>query len=162
MVERRLRETTPESPKSLLSRYRASLRESTNHERGFDLFRKHCSACHRAGTTGNELGPNLATVKARGAEAILQNVLDPNAEVNPQFINYTILTHDGRTITGMIAEENANSVTLIRAEGLTDTVLREDIARMQSTRKSMMPEGLHQSIDPESMSDLIGFLLQMD
>ena len=45
-------------------------------------------------------------------EAILVNVLDPNREVNPQFVNYVLITHDGRSFTGMITGETANSVTL--------------------------------------------------
>ena len=62
----------------------------------------------------------------RGAEAVLVNVLDPNREVNPQFLDYIVVTTDGRTLSGMLAAETANSVTLKRAEAATDTVLRAE------------------------------------
>jgi putative heme-binding domain-containing protein len=101
-------------------------------------------------------------MKARGADAILANILDPNLEVNPQYINYLLLKSDGSSSTGMIASENATTVTLKRAEGQSETILRDDIEQMQSSRKSIMPEGLHQSIPPEAMADLISYLMSRE
>ena len=98
-------------------------------------------------------------MKARGPDAILVNILDPNLEVNPQYINYLLLKADGSTSTGMISSENANSITLKRAEGQSEVVFREDIEQMNSSRKSIMPEGLHQSISAQSMADLIAYLM---
>ena len=66
----------------------------------------------------------MADPRARGDPV---NVLDPNREVNPQFVDYVVDTTDGRTLTGMLAAETANSITLKRAENATDTVLAADI-----------------------------------
>ena len=81
-------------------------------ERGKQVFAKTCAACHKVQGVGHDIGPNLAAMKARGPEAILLNVLDPNREVNPQYLSYAVLTTDGRQLTGMIAAETATSVTL--------------------------------------------------
>ena len=54
------------------------------------------------------IGPNLAAMRSRGAEAILTNVLDPNREVNPQYLNYIVQTRSGRSLSGMIASESAS------------------------------------------------------
>ena len=98
-------------------------------------------------------------MKARGPDAILVNILDPHLEVNPQYINFLLLKADGSTSTGMISSENANSITLKRAEGQSEVVFREDIEQMNSSGKSIMPEGLHQSISAQSMADLITYLM---
>ena len=100
-------------------------------ERGKQVFTKTCAACHKVQTTGNDIGPNLAAMKARGPEAILLNVLDPNREVNPQYLNYAVMTTDGRQLTGLIAAETATSITLKRADNATDTVLRIDIEQLK-------------------------------
>ncbi len=100
-------------------------------------------------------------MKNRGAEAILVNLLDPSREVNPQYVNYVVETDDGRTLTGMIAAETATSVTLKRGEGATDTVLRLNIAQMQSTGMSIMPEGLEKQLDKQAMADLIAYLMSV-
>jgi putative heme-binding domain-containing protein len=128
-------------------------------KRGKEHFKKVCAACHRIEGVGHEIGANLATFKNRGAEAILANVLDPNREVNPQYVNYTLLTDDGRTITGMIDAETANSVTLKRAEGATDTVLRANIDELIASGLSIMPEGLEQQLDKQALADLIAYLM---
>lgn len=132
-----------------------------DRERGQAVFAKVCAACHRLGNVGHELGPNLATIKNRGADAILVNMLDPSREANPQFVNYLLITDDGRTFSGMLAAETANSVTLRRAEGASDTVPRAQIDELRSTGLSLMPEGLEQQLTKQQMADLIAYLLSL-
>lgn len=138
--------------------YRDSLTLDGDRERGRQVFAKACAACHKAEGVGFEIGPNLASFQFRGADAILQNIIEPNREVNPQYVSYTVLTHDDRIITGMITNESASSVTLMRGENQSDTIERSDIAEMKSSRLSLMPEGLEQQIDVQSMADLLKYL----
>jgi putative membrane-bound dehydrogenase-like protein len=142
----------------IVEAYRDVLAMHGNAEAGKQVFAKICAACHRVGGMGQEIGPSLAAMKARGPEAILVNVLDPNREVNPQYLSYAVRLHDGRTLSGMIAAETATGVTLRRAENLTDTVLRIDIDQLKSTGLSLMPEGLERQIDKQQMADLLEFL----
>ncbi len=138
--------------------YRTVLTQPGNVDAGRTTFRKICAACHRAENVGHELGPNLATIKNRGPEFVLLNVLDPNREVNPQYANYVLLTEDGRSLSGMLTGETANSITLTRGEGAADTVLRIDIDELRSTGLSIMPEGMEKQIDQQAMADLIAYL----
>jgi putative heme-binding domain-containing protein len=94
----------------------------------------------------------------RGPDAILTNVLDPNREVNPQYLNYILITQDGRSLSGAIASETATSVTLRRAENAQDTILRIDIDELRSTGQSLMPEGLEKEVDVPALADLIAYL----
>ena len=145
----------------VVARYQSALNLDGDVERGRAVFTKQCSVCHKVEGVGHEIGPNLATIKTRGAETILVNVLDPNREVNPQYLNYIALTLDGRSISGMIAAENASSLTLQRAQNEFDTVLRVDLDRLQSTGLSIMPEGMEETIDPQAMADIIAYLMQV-
>src|SRR6185369_2804345 len=106
-----------------------------------------------------DVGPNLATIRQWNPEQVLINILDPNREVAPNFIGYTIETKDGRTLDGLIVDDSAASLTLKRADGLTDTVLRRDIVQLSGSGLSLMPEGLEAAITVEQMADLIAFLL---
>ena len=94
---------------------------------------------------GVQLGADLKAIKDRGTEAVLLNILDPNREVKPQYVTYLLLTTQGRTITGLIKSENANSITIARADGTSDTVLRIDIEELISSKLSFMPEGLEKT-----------------
>ena len=97
-------------------------------------------------------------MKNRGPEAILVNVLDPNREVNPQYLNYLLLTTDGRSLSGILTGETATSVTLKKQENATETVLRIDIESLKSTGQSLMPVGMEKQIDRQGMADLLEYL----
>ncbi len=142
--------------------YRDSLAQTGDAVRGKEQFKKVCAACHQLEGVGHPTGPNLAAMKNRGSEAILLNVLDPNREVNPQYLNYSVVTNDGRTLSGMIVGETATSVTLKRADNASDTVLRIDIEQLKSTGLSLMPEGIEKQIDVPAMADLLAYLKSLE
>lgn len=146
---------------AVIEQYRPALSQSGDIDRGRALFRKECSVCHKLENVGHEIGPNLASIQNRGAEAIVTNVLDPNREVNPQYLSYVVALTDGRTQTGMIQAENASSVTLVRAENKTDTFLRSDIEAIRNSGLSLMPEGLEKQVSVEGLADLIAYLLSL-
>lgn len=127
---------------------------------GAKIYETLCMVCHRHLDRGNDVGPNLGTIKSWTAEQILTNVLDPNREVSPNFALYIVETNDGRTLSGLIASETAGNLTLKRADGGTDTVLRSEIKSLTSPGISLMPEGLEAAITPQQMADLIAYLKQ--
>jgi putative heme-binding domain-containing protein len=142
----------------VIREYQGALSRQGSAEKGREIFRAVCAACHRAGGEGHELGPNLASVQNRGAEAILVNVLDPNREVNPQFVNYLVMTKAGKTASGIIAGESAGSLTLKRGEGQSETILRSEIDELTNTGMSLMPEGMEKQPDQQAVADLIAYL----
>ncbi|HEY1784111.1 MAG TPA: PVC-type heme-binding CxxCH protein, partial [Pirellulales bacterium] len=95
----------------VLEAYRPALTLAGQPARGRTYFQKICASCHRLEGVGNEVGPSLSAIKNRGAEAIWLNLLDPNREVNPQYVNYVAVLTDGRTLSGTIASETATGIT---------------------------------------------------
>jgi putative heme-binding domain-containing protein len=142
--------------------YRDALDLSGKTDRGRIVFRRECSKCHRLEGVGYDLGLPLKAIKDRGREGILLNVLDPNRNVNPQYANYVVVTDDGLSITGMITAETANSITLRRAEGESDTVLRVKIDELVDTGMSIMPEGLEKRLTKQDMADLLEYLMSVE
>jgi putative heme-binding domain-containing protein len=138
--------------------YQKALRLKGDVARGRIVFRKTCSACHRLEGFGTAVGADLSGIRDQGAEAIMLNILDPNREVKPQYLSYVLVTDSGRFITGMITAETANSLTLRRADGVSETVLRRDIEELRSTGLSFMPEGLEQQVGLQDMADLLAYL----
>ncbi|PQO44227.1 PVC-type heme-binding CxxCH protein [Blastopirellula marina] len=144
---------------AVIQAYRASLEMPGDSTRGEAVFAKNCASCHQMNGKGHAIGPNLAAMKNRGAEAILTNVLNPNLEVNPQYMSYVCLTTDGRALTGIIANETATSITLLQGENKSETILRIDIDQLRSTGQSLMPQDLEKQIDRQAMADLLKYLL---
>ncbi len=143
----------------VLRSYQVALTLKPDREKGAATFKQHCSICHQIGTVGFQVGPNLTTLKNRGPEAILTNVLDPNREVNPAWRDYIAVTTDGQTHNGVLIAESASTLTFRRAEAKETSLLRSDVEALHDTGRSLMPEGLEKNLDPQSMADLIGWLM---
>jgi putative membrane-bound dehydrogenase-like protein len=142
----------------VVAAYQKALRLRGDRARGKAVFQKVCSACHQLEGVGTQIGADLNAIRDQGTETILLNILDPNREVKPQFLSYVLTTDTGRVITGMITAETANSLTIRRADGTTETVLRIHIEELRSTGLSFMPEGLEKQIDVPAMADLLAYL----
>ncbi len=138
--------------------YQKSLELKGDVDRGRAHFRKNCAACHKLENFGESIGADLNAIRDRGTAAVLLNILDPNREVKPQFLSYVVQLDSGRTLTGMIAAETANSLTLRKADNTTESVLRINIDELKSTGLSFMPEGLEKQLDPAAMADLLAYL----
>lgn len=147
---------------AVFAEYRQALGSATDLDAGRQVFRKVCAACHRVEYFGHNLAPSLTAMKNRGAESILVNVLEPNREVNPQYLAYTASLVDGRVISGMIKSETATSIELLEAENRSHTLLRVEIDELVNTRRSLMPTGMEKQISPREMSNLIAYLLSVD
>ncbi len=145
--------------RQVVEKYRTSLQMQGDRERGKRVFVKECQQCHRLGELGQDVGPNLATVQHRGGDELLLAILDPNREVSPNYLEFALTLKDGRLKQGIIIAETENSLTLSRAQGERETVLREQIEEMASTGQSLMPEGLEKNINPQEMADLLSFIL---
>jgi putative membrane-bound dehydrogenase-like protein len=146
----------PRAP--VVERYRAALALKGDLERGRALARKACLVCHRSNGEGQDVGPDLATVKARTPEDLILHILDPNREVNPQFASTRIRTSEGDIVDGIVAAETATSLTLKMPEGKTVTLLLSRIEKRVTSPLSLMPEGLEQAVDLQGMADLLDFL----
>jgi putative heme-binding domain-containing protein len=142
----------------VIRQYRGVLEIEGDAGRGKEFFKKVCSACHRLEGVGTVVGADLKAIRNRGMEAVLLNVLDPNREVKPRFLTYSLVTDDGRSLTGMIQTENANSLTLRRPDGTTLDIQRAEIEMLRSSGLSFMPEGLEKQLDKQAMADLLAYL----
>lgn len=128
--------------------------------RGQKIYATQCANCHRLHGQGLAVGPDLAGVSSRTREALIVDILDPNRAVDPTYVDYVVVTHNGNIANGLIASESASSITLRRAERQETTVLRKDVAELRSTSISLMPEGMEKNMTPQELADLIELLRQ--
>jgi putative membrane-bound dehydrogenase-like protein len=141
--------------KQLLAKYKSALTLQGNRLRGAELFKEHCSACHRLADVGVVVGPDLKSLTDKSPTAMLVAMLDPNRAVESKYINYTAVTTDGRTFNGLLAAESGNSITLKEAKGKEHVILRAELEELVSSSKSTMPEGLEKELKPQDIADVI-------
>jgi putative membrane-bound dehydrogenase-like protein len=150
--------TAPSPRKEVVDRAQPALSLAPKLDDGQRVFRRECAQCHRLGGFGEEVGPPLASVKHRSPAELLIHILDPNREVGPNFIDYAVTLDDGRVLTGLLAAESDTTLTLLKPQGLRETVRRVDIEDLASTGRSLMPEGLEQRLTPQELADVIEYM----
>jgi putative heme-binding domain-containing protein len=142
----------------LIAQYQEALTLKGQAAHGAELFAQHCSSCHALKGVGHAVGPDLEGLRGKEAAYWLQNILDPNAVVEPRFVNYEASTRDGRTLSGIIKNETATTLTLIAGNGVSETVLRSQIQDLHALKLSLMPEGLEAGLPPQAMADLLAYV----
>ncbi len=148
----------PPSREEVVKKFQAALSLKGDATAGNIVFMSRCLACHVANGQGIEVGPNFTTVKTRGKDGLLTAIVEPHKEVASQYIAYTVNTKDGQTLSGIIAKDDASSMTLKMMGGAEITVQRSNILGSNSSGQSLMPEGLEQGMTEQDMADLISFI----
>jgi putative heme-binding domain-containing protein len=144
-----LGEATANLRQQVVENYRGALQLHGDAEAGKASYLQRCVSCHRLGSNGFALGPDLVTVKAGGKEKILGNILDPNREVTPNHIAFGIETKDDESYIGIISNETTSTITVLQAYGKSDVIARPNIKSMRGLGQSLMPEGLEQGLTPQ-------------
>ncbi len=126
--------------------------------RGRAVYRERCASCHRWGSDGIRLGPDLVTVKSAGRDRLLSSILDPHAEVAPQFVAFEVETREGDQHVAVIDRETPSAVTLRMGGGQEIALPRPQVRSMTSSGRSLMPEGLADGLSVQAMADLLEFI----
>lgn len=153
-----LAEVIPPSREEVTAKFKPAITAKGDATKGQAQYMARCMACHRAGTMGMQVGPDLITVKTKGREALLTAILEPHKEVASQFIAYTVNTKDGQTLAGIITNDTASSMTLKMMGGAEKALQRAEIKGSASTGQSLMPEGLETGMSVSDMADLLSFI----
>lgn len=130
--------------------------------RGMDVFRSQqaaCSACHAIGYVGGNIGPDLTGIhRIRSDYDLLEAIVYPSASFVRSYETVQAMTWDGRIVSGMIADEDAQSITLTTGIDQRVRIERDDIDSLRPGAVSIMPAGLDQQLTAQQLADLLAFL----
>lgn len=82
----------------------------------------------------------------------------PNYEVAPNYQTLSVVTQDGRSLSGWLAAESESSLTLRTAAGSEESIARSQLTSLVASGLSLMPDGLEQTMAKEDMAHLVAFL----
>lgn len=145
----------------LIEKYKVALEGNGNAAMGRAIFAKSCATCHRIGTIGTALGPDLAAIDNRTPSSLLISILDPSRDIDYKYSHFIAETKSGQNEAGIIIEESGASITLARQDGTKVQLLRSEIDILRNSGKSLMPEGIEESVTIENVRDLIAFLMTL-
>jgi putative membrane-bound dehydrogenase-like protein len=125
---------------------------------GHALFRKHCATCHKLFGEGEAVGPDLTHANRKDRDYLLVSIVDPSAVIRKEHLAYNVQTTDGRSLSGLIAEQTPNAVTLLDGKNQRTKIARDKIESMQESPVSLMPENLLKELKPQELRDLFSYL----
>ena len=127
--------------------------------RGEKVFTLNCQPCHQIDGAGNVVGPQLDGVGGRGLERLLEDVLDPNRNVDPAFHTTMVSLKDGDVQSGLFRREEGEAIVLANGAGKEVSIPKKDIVERRASTTSLMPENFGEIISPADFDDLMAFLL---
>jgi putative membrane-bound dehydrogenase-like protein len=129
-----------------------------NPKSGERVFAAKCASCHTLFGQGGKVGPDLTTFKRDDLDAMLLGVVNPSAEIREGYTSYLVSTAEGRTLGGILIDQDPRMVMLRGSEGRDVAIRRSEIEEMAAMPSSIMPEGLLKGATDREVRDLFAYL----
>jgi len=138
--------------------FRPALEVPGDASKGGKTFETRCAMCHRFNGRGSAVGPDLDAARAAGREKTLGNILEPAREITAGFPLGVVQMKSGETLSGVIVNDTAETMTLRLPGGVARTLRASEIGKIERPLRSLMPDGLEAGLTPPDMADLLAFL----
>ena len=142
-----------------MSRLKSAIaKENGDAEKGKLTFTQRCAVCHTLFDEGGKVGPDLTGYERNNVDFWLVATLDPSMEIREGFAAYICKLKDGQILMGLIEKQDAGGIVLRDVAGQKHTVKQTDIASMEASPVSLMPEALFTGMSDSELRDLFAFL----
>jgi putative heme-binding domain-containing protein len=120
-----------------------------------------CGSCHRVLGQGGMLGPDLSNIGAqRPVDQLREAILDPDADGFRGYQGVTVVTKEGRTISGVARNRTNYSVVILDRNGKLHVLSTGELRDIQLSQHSPMPS-YKQRLNREELNNLIAYLSRL-
>jgi len=126
---------------------------------GSKVFDKQCANCHQLGGKGAKVGPQLDGIGSRGVDRLLEDILDPNRNVDQTFRVTNLALKSGQIASGLLLREEGEVLILADAQGKEVRVPKSTVEERMTAPLSPMPANLVDQIAEDDFYRLLAFLL---
>ncbi len=129
-------------------------------KKGREIFfgtEARCSVCHSFRGEGGKVAPDLTPQLERDPDAVLRDIVEPSAAINPEFVSYVVQLTSGNAVNGVVLSQDADKIVLVDAEGKERPFPRASVQQFRSSALSLMPDGF-KKLGDEKLRDLVAFL----
>ncbi|MCE9519216.1 MAG: DUF1080 domain-containing protein, partial [Verrucomicrobia bacterium] len=155
---------TPEEAKSLdakFAKYRGLAQKPGGDPTKGKLAAGICLGCHLIQGQGGNLAPNISGAGTMGLEAILRNIITPNAAMEAGYRIFRVELKTGDIVDSFFVNEDKDAF-VVRQPGLPDKrISKNDVRSTKYIRRSLMPEGILDALPPEMVTDLFSYLMSL-
>jgi len=126
--------------------------------RGLAVYDRICGQCHVMHGRGYEVGPEITRNGRGNFEQLIVSVFDPSLVIGEAYKSVTVLTDDGRVISGLVTERSDQRIVLKVQGGKLEVVPMDTVEELRDNDQSLMPEGLEEQMTMQEMADLFALL----
>lgn len=130
--------------------------------KGKVIFTQRCAVCHKLFGEGNVIGPELTGYDRSNLEFWLSNILTPSLEIREGFGAYMVELNNGQILTGMMAAQDAKTISLRDVANQVTKINQTDIKKQTASPMSLMPPGLTSGINDADLRDLFAYLMKLE
>jgi putative heme-binding domain-containing protein len=134
-------------------------RANANPGPGAQVFEKHCAVCHQIGGKGARVGPQLDGIGSRGVDRLMEDVLDPNRNVDQTFRVTNLELKNGQIVSGLLLREEGEVLIIADSQGKEVRVPKSSVEERSISPLSPMPANLTDQITEADFFQLMAFLL---
>jgi putative heme-binding domain-containing protein len=131
--------------------------------RGRDLYegKGACNGCHRIGSAGSRMAPDLTAIGTIRAAAVLeQKLLDPNSTMLPINRSVRAITKTGKVISGRRLNEDTFSVQILDSHENLVSLMKSDLTEYTVLPITPMPS-YKDKLTGQEISDVVAYLLTL-
>jgi putative heme-binding domain-containing protein len=122
-----------------------------------------CGRCHTIAGEGGRIGPPLDHLASRRApEFIMESVVEPSKDIDPQYEAVQVVTKQGQVVIGLRVNESNFSIQLREENGRFHSFDKRELDEVNVLKKSLMPENLAEQLTVRELHDLFAFLLTLE
>jgi putative heme-binding domain-containing protein len=126
---------------------------------GAAVFKQNCAVCHSIDGQGANIAPQLDGVGARGLDRLVEDILDPNRNVDRAFRTTLLILKDGDVQSGLFRREEGEMLVLAESTGKEISVPKAAVKERRESETSLMPDNLVDIVPPADLNHLLAFLL---
>jgi putative heme-binding domain-containing protein len=126
---------------------------------GAKVFEKNCANCHQLANQGAKIGPQLDGIGIRGLDRLLEDILDPNRNIDQAFRATTVVMKSGQVVTGLLLRQEGAVWILADAQGKEVRIPDATVDERTVSQLSPMPANFVDQVTEQEFNNLLAFLL---
>ena len=150
------------SPEAKLAegvRLRSAVRAGSGDSvQGRVIFQERCASCHKLFGEGNAVGPELTGYERGSLDFWVDNIVYPSLEIREGYATYTARLQSGQVLSGMLDSQSAGEVVLRDLSGQKTRLRQSDLAGLEASPVSLMPEGILAGLSEAAVRHLFAYL----
>jgi putative heme-binding domain-containing protein len=123
------------------------------------VFEKNCEICHQLAGRGARVGPQLDGIGSRGFDRLMEDILDPNRNVDQSFRLTTVALKTGQVVSGLLLREEGEVLIVADSQGKEVRVPKSTVDERAISQMSPMPANFTDQISANDFYQLMAYLL---